>query len=301
MSAAQQNETRYTRLVARLGFGILLIFCLALVLLWRIDNPRAERIRIAVLDRFVPSMEWAMAPVNRATQMLLDFRSYERLYEQNRELRQEIQRMKAWREAAIQLEQENARLLDLNKVKLSPKLSSVSGRILSDSGSRFRQTALINLGRQDGLKEGWATMDGLGLVGRIVAVGERSSRLIFVTDSTSQIPVKIMPSNRRAILSGNNTLRPQINFIENAEEIKPGDRIETSGDGGVFPPDLLVGQVAIAAAGEYQAILAADFERLALIRVIRFSPQAPIQDPDRLIGPLLTDTTPEPLAEIGDG
>ena len=297
---ADANETRYGRWVARLSFVVFLILSLALTLLWRIDNPRAERIRIAVIDQFVPSMDWAMAPVNRLVQMAVDFRSYERLYAQNQELRQELQRMKAWREAAIQFEQENARLLDLNKVKLNPKLSSVSGRILADSGSRFRQTALINLGRQDGLMEGWAAMDGLGLVGRVVAVGERASRIIFVTDSTSQIPVKIMPSNRRAILSGNNNQRPQLNFVEGAEQIKPGDRIETSGDGGVFPPDLLVGQVVQASDGLFEAILAADFQRLELLRVVRFSPQAPIEDPDRLIGPLITDPG-APIAEIADG
>ena len=300
MAGSQQSDTQYSRWVARLGFFIALLICLALILLWRIDNPRAERLRIAVIDRFVPSMDWAMAPINRGAQMVLDFRSYERLYEQNQELRQELQRMKAWREAAIQLEQENARLLDLNKVKLSAKLSSVSGRILADSGSRFRQTALINLGRQDGLREGWAAMDGLGLVGRVVSVGERSSRILFVTDATSQIPVKIMPSNKRAILSGNNSLRPLLNFVEGAEQVEPGDRIETSGDGGVFPSDLLVGQVVQAADGAFEAILAAEFQRLELLRIIRFSPAAPIQDPDRLIGPLLLPDT-ENIAEAGDG
>ena len=288
------------QLVARLGIVIFLILSLALVLLWRIDNPRAERLRIAVIDRFVPSMDWAMTPVNRLTQMVLDFRSYQRLHQQNQELRQELQRMKAWREAAIQLEQENARLLDLNKVKLSPELSSVSGRVLADSGTRFRQTALINLGRQDGLVEGWAAMDGLGLVGRVVSVGNSASRILFVTDATSQIPVKIMPSNRRAILSGNNSLRPDLKFIEGIDQIEPGDRVETSGDGGVFPADLLVGQVVQTSEGEFEAILAAEFERLELLRIIRFSPDAPIQDPDRLIGPLINPQI-FPNSEASDG
>jgi rod shape-determining protein MreC len=294
--AKQNNEdVNFTRSLGRIGVAFFLILTLALFLLWRIDNPRAERIRMALIDRVVPNMDWAMAPVSKASQMVQDFQSYERIYSQNQELRRELQRMKAWREAALQLEQENARLLDLNKVKLNAKLSFISGKVLTDSGSRFRQSAIINLGRLDGVVEGWAAMDGLGLVGRIAGVGTSSSRVLFVTDTSSNIPVLIKPSNQRAILSGDNSLQPPLLFIESQLQIQPGDRIVTSGDGGVFPADLLVGQVSLDSENQLRAQLAADFRRLEFLRVIRYSPNAPINQPDRLIGPVLS----EDLAEAG--
>jgi len=293
---AQQNneDLHFGRTLTRIGVGMFMVVSLALFFLWRIDNPRAERIRMGLVDRFVPNMEWAMAPVSKAAQMFQDFQSYDRIYSQNQELRRELQRMKAWREAALQLEQENARLLDLNKVKLNAKLSFISGKVLTDSGSRFRQSAIINLGRADGVVEGWGAMDGLGLVGRIAGVGEASSRVLFVTDTSSNIPVLIKPSNQRAILSGDNTLSPPLLFIESFEQIKPGDRIVTSGDGGVFPANLLVGSVALGADSQFRAQLAADFRRLEFLRVIRYAPNAPINEPDRLIGPVL----PKELAEV---
>tara|TARA_R110002096_G_scaffold119038_8_gene257807 strand:+ start:12778 stop:13674 length:897 start_codon:yes stop_codon:yes gene_type:complete len=286
------DDVNFSRSLARIGVAIFLVFTLALFLLWRIDNPRAERIRTAMVNRVVPNMDWAMAPVSKAAQMVQDFQSYERIYSQNQELRRELQRMKAWREAALQLEQENARLLDLNKVKLNPKLSFISGKVLIDSGSRFRQSAIINLGRLDGVIEGWAAMDGLGLVGRIAGVGDSSSRVLFVTDTSSNIPVLIRPSNQRAILSGDNSDQPPLLFIENDQQIKPGDRIVTSGDGGVFPADLLVGQVTLGANSKYRTQLAADFRRLGFLRVIRYAPSAPINEPDRLIGPTLPSDIP---------
>jgi len=293
---AQQNneDVKFGRTLARIGVGVFMVVSLALFFLWRIDNPRAERIRMGLVDRFVPNMDWAMAPVSKAAQMVQDFQSYDRIYSQNQELRRELQRMKAWREAALQLEQENARLLDLNKVKLNAKLSFISGKVLTDSGSRFRQSAIINLGRADGVVEGWGAMDGLGLVGRIAGVGEASSRVLFVTDTSSNIPVLIKPSNQRAILSGDNSLSPPLLFIESFEQIKPGDRIVTSGDGGVFPANLLVGSVALGADSQFRAQLAADFRRLEFLRVIRYAPNAPINEPDRLIGPVL----PEELVEV---
>ena len=64
--------------------------------------------------------------------MISGFQSYQRLYAQNQELRRELQRMSAWKEAAVQLEQENAKLLAQNNVRLDPALTSVSGVVLTD-------------------------------------------------------------------------------------------------------------------------------------------------------------------------
>jgi rod shape-determining protein MreC len=76
--------------------------------------------RAAIVDRVVPNMEWAMGPVTGVARIFEDFQSYARLFEQNQELRRELQQMRAWREAALQLEQENARLLDLNRCSSTP-------------------------------------------------------------------------------------------------------------------------------------------------------------------------------------
>ena len=277
----------FTGSIARIGLFVFLIVSLSLFLLWRIDNPRAENMRMKVVNQIVPSMDWVMTPVTKATKMFQKFQSFERLYGQNQELRTELQSMRSWREAALQLEQENARLLDLNKVKLNPKYSFISGKVLVDSGSNFRQSAIINLGTNDGIIEGWATMDGLGLVGRITGVGSETSRVLFLTDTSSNIPVLIKPSNQRAILSGDNSLQPDLLFIENTQQIQPGDRVVTSGDGGVFPSDLLIGQVSLNNSNQFQTQLAANLYNLSFLRVIRHSPTAPINQPNRLIGPIL--------------
>jgi rod shape-determining protein MreC len=287
MAGQKNQDYDFGRSIRRVLIGLTL-FCLFLVFLfWRIDNPRAEQFRVSILDKVIPNMEWAMAPITRISRIVDDFQSYGRIYEQNQELRRELQQMKAWREAAIQLEQEKARLLDLNNVKLPPKLSFISGVVLTDSGSPFRQSALINLGKRDGIVDGWAAMDGLGLLGRISGVGMNSARVVFLIDSNSRVPVTIKPSNQKAILSGDNTLLPVLDFIENTDLIQPGDRIVTSGDGGVFPADLLVGQAVLASDNRFRARLSADYKRLEFMRIIRHSPGLPISDPDQLIGPTL--------------
>lgn len=283
--ARDSYDDSYSRPVRRLLLAVLVILLFVFVLIWRIDNPRVERMRAAVIDRYVPSMEWMMAPVTGIARMAEDFQSYTRLFEQNQELRRELQQMRSWREAALQLEQENARLLDLNRVQLDPALTYVTGIVLADSGSPFRRSVLLNVGARDGILDGWATMDGLGVVGRISGVGESTSRVLLLTDAASRIPVTIMPSGQQALLMGDNSGTPVLDFIDDPQDVAAGDRIVTSGDGGLFPPGLLVGQAVFTSDGRIRARMSADLQRLNFMRVMRSHPGTTLDTPADLIGP----------------
>ena len=247
-------------------------------MVWRIDSQRVERFRAQVTDRIVPKFDWAMVPVTGAVNLFRDYQSYNRIAEQNQELRRELRKMQSWKEAALQLEQENARLLDLNSVRLDPRLTFITGVVLADSGSPFRQSVLLNVGARDGLVDGWATMDGIGLVGRISGVAKNTSRVILLTDASSRIPVTIQPSGQRAIVAGDNSAAPPIDFIENPDLVRPGDRVVSSGDGAVFPAGLVIGQVAADSGGRLRVRLAADYERLKFLRVLRSHPTELVTD-----------------------
>ncbi len=287
--ARDRTQTEdYVAPLRRLLVAILIGILLLIFLLWRIDSPRVERFRAMITDRFVPSLEWVMTPVTGTINLVRDFQSYQRVIDQNKELRRELQQMKAWKEAALQLEQENARLLDLNNVRLDPRLTFVTGVVLADSGSPFRQSVLLNIGARDGIVDGWATMDGIGLVGRVSGVGETTSRVILLTDSSSRIPVTIQPSGQSALVVGDNTVAPHIDFLENPDQVRPGDRVVSSGDGDVFPSGLLIGQVAFDPGGRLRVRLAADYERLEFLRVLRDHGQEKIEQ----LGDLIVSDTP---------
>ncbi|MDW3223095.1 MAG: rod shape-determining protein MreC [Paracoccaceae bacterium] len=287
MAKEQTNGSEYTGPVRRLLIAVLVLCLLSTFLVWRIDSPRVERFRAQVTDRFVPGLDWAMSPVTGIINLLKDFQSYQRLAEQNGELRSELRRMQAWKEAALQLEQENARLLDLNKVRLDPRLTYITGVVLADSGSPFRQSVLLNVGARDGIIDGWATMDGIGVVGRISGVGENTSRVILLTDASSRIPALIQPSGQRVIVSGDNSAAPPIEFLEDSDVVRPGHRVISSGDGGVFPAGLLIGQVAADPTGKLRVRLAADYQRLEFLRVLRHHGTDPVSDTANIIGPQL--------------
>ncbi len=269
---------------------LLAAVCLALMatfVLWRIDSPRVERLRMALLDKALPSFDRTIRPLTRISRLIADYQSLEAVYNQNRELREELQRMKGWREAALQLEEKNARLRALNNVRLSPRLTSITGEVLADSGSPFSQSALLNIGRIDGVQDGAAAVDGLGLVGRVAGVGETTARLMLLTDISSLVPGIIQPSGQRALVTGDNSNAPVLDFLDDPERVQPGDRVFTSGAGGIFPADILVGEVAAGRDGRLRVRMAADYRRLEFIRVLHTPDRPEIAGPGDLIGPTL--------------
>lgn len=283
---AHQDQTPdYLRGMRRLLVAGVALALAAAFLLWRIDNIRVERFRADLIDTVAPSLEWTARPAAAAARMVADFQSYARVYRQNAELRAELQRMQGWREAALQLEQKNAELVALNNVRLSPRLAYVTAEVLADSGSPFRQSVLVNVGRADGVADGAAVVDGLGLVGRVAGVGERTARVLLLTDGSSRAPVAVGAAGQRAILAGDNRPAPALDFLEQADEVRPGDRVVTSGDGGLLPPEIPVGQVRAAPDGRLRVTPTADTRRLDYVRVLRATPPAPVEGAGGVVGP----------------
>ena len=265
-------------LVILIGFSLIIIF-----MLWRVDNQRLERFRYAVADQVLPNTNFLLQPVKVTFQMISDFKSYTKLYQQNQDLKRELQKMGGWKEAALQLEQKNTQLSMLNNVKLHPTINWVTGEVVADSGSPFNQSALLNIGLEDNVQDGSAAMGGLGLVGRVSGVGKKTSRVILLTDVSSSIPVTIQKTGKRALVIGDNSANPTLRFIENSKTIAAGMRVVTSGQGKVLPPDLLVGNIAVDSKGQLRVILAAELKELNYLRVLIKSENDVLSQPGKLV------------------
>ncbi len=241
---------------------------LGLFLLWRIENVRVERFRLALLNQIVPNVTFLTNPIKSLGRAMSDLTLYIDVYEKNKTLKRELHEMKKWKEAALQLEQKNAKLRALNNLKLSSSLLYVTGEILIDSGSPFSSSVLINLGAQDGITDGAAVVDGLGLIGRISGVEKKLSRVILLSDSKSFVPAIIEPNNQEAIVRGDNTSAPRIDFVRGTSKIKPGARVYTSGRGGIFPAGVVIGKIVLSSDKKIRTRLAANLNQLDYVRVI---------------------------------
>lgn len=272
------------RTLRRIVFGLIGVIALAAFALWRVDNPRVERFRMALADALTPSLDLVAGPLSWARRSAEDWRGFLDAHEENRELLREIARLRAWREAAQELERENARLRALNNVRLAPRVGFATGEVIADSGGPFAHSVLVDVGAADGVEDGAAVVDGGGLVGRVVGVGERVARVLLLTDPSSRAPVAVMPSGRRAILVGDGESAPRLGFLADPQGVSIGDRVVTTGDGGVLPPGLDVGVIGSVGDRAARVRLAAEYRRFDFVRVLRWSREAPLDEAPGLVG-----------------
>jgi rod shape-determining protein MreC len=105
------------------------------------------------------------------------------------------------------------------------------------------RSALINLGRDDGVRIGYAVINGDGLVGRTVEAGASVARVLLLNDLNSRIPVLVGTAGVRALASGDNSAELKLEFFPDGASPHPGDEVYTSGADGVLPRGLRVGVV----------------------------------------------------------
>jgi rod shape-determining protein MreC len=254
----------------RFTFALLFAATIALMILGRADTALVERARTAVMDALAPIMSAVARPVSSVRQALQSARDYLSLRQENAALQEEMRRLEDWQNVARQLQAENESLRTLLKFAPEPGASFVSARIVADNGGAFVRTVLVAAGRRDGVRKGAAAVTGEGLVGRVAEVGERSARILLLTDINSRIPVVIERTRDQAILGGDNSDNPRLLYLPHGATVAPGDRIVTSAAGGAFPPGLPVGIVQSVDDGVAVVQLFVDWDRMEFLRLIDY-------------------------------
>jgi rod shape-determining protein MreC len=236
--------TQFRTTIQRAAPPLLIILAVALILVGKADQRVFAALRTTLADDAAPLLAALSRPLDAATALVAKARGVVAMYEDNRRLERDNARLLAWQQAALRLAADNRELRRLLKVVPDKALSYVTARVIANSGGGFVRSLLIDAGGDRGLTRGQAAIAGAGLVGRLTGVGNRAARVLLITDLNSRIPVMVAGSHVRAVLAGDNSARPQLLYAEPADAVKIGDRIATSGDGGVFPPGLPVGVVA---------------------------------------------------------
>lgn len=226
---------------AFLGFVAL---SFALMLLSKAETAGIERMRLAIVDTVSPILFVLSQPVQAVGQAVDGVENFFAVYDQNRQLREENARLVQWVQEARRLGVENATLRAQLEYVPDKRSQFLTARVVADTGGTFFHSLLINAGSRQFIRRGQAVIWQGGLIGRIAEVGQRTSRVLLMTDINSRIPVVVESTGDRAIVRGDNSTRPVLQFLPDNSPISPGDRIVTSGHGGVYPPGLAVGIVA---------------------------------------------------------
>jgi len=258
-------------LFQRFAFLLLVMSAFALMLLGKADTVIVERASTAVVDLAVPIMDVMSRPVATVNETVENVREMMALRDENDRLRRENTRLLAWQEAARRLSRQNVALQGLLDFVPDPRAGFIAARVVGDASDAFVRSMLINAGTLNGVAKGQAVVAGKGLVGRIVSAGSRSARLLLISDINSRVPVLIEPSNHRAVLAGDNKDLPRLSFVATNVAIKPGDRIITSGHGGMFPPGLPIGEVVAVGEGGVRVRPFVRLGRLEYVRVVDYA------------------------------
>ncbi len=201
---------------------------------------------------------------------------------QNRDLRRRLASAMSWRDQALALRDENARLRALMAIRTDPPLPVVFARAVIDARGPFANSRLIDAGATRGIVEGNPALGDHGLLGRVVGVGPNISRVLLLTDVESRTPVQIARGNARAIMTGDGGPDPQLAYLRTHESLREGDRVMTSGDGGVLPRGLPVGAAMKGADGTWRVALDSDAAPIGFVQVLLFKTFAQLAPPGAL-------------------
>jgi rod shape-determining protein MreC len=235
--------------IQRTTLPILILLSGAVVVLGKADQVLFDSLRITVSDTAAPVLDAVARPLNAAGEVVSRVKMAITTYQTNVRLEAENQRLLQWQQTALNLAADNKQLRGLLKAVPENALSFVTARVVGNSGGAFVRMILINAGSEDRVARGQAVLTGEGLVGRLTEVGERAARVLLITDLNSRVPVTVERTHASAVMAGDNSDRPRLLYLPASDGAKVGDRIVTSGEGGVFPPGLPVGVVAAADGG----------------------------------------------------
>lgn len=234
--------------------------------------------RLTADDISAKVMGWFAFPIHGIEGLLLNWDERSNAYSENKILKAEVERLREYEDKVLNLELRVKRFEEILEIDSSSDVpvNKIVTRVVSEKNGPFVHSALINIGRNKEVKIGHAVMSVDGLYGYVVRVGRSSSRVLLLNDFNSGISVMSVRSQSRAILVGYNETQPKLEYTSLDADWKIGDRVITSGDGGVLPRGLPIGDVVNSNGEELNVDLFTQRQPIDWVWVLPF---LPIQTP----------------------
>ncbi len=225
--------------------GVVVASALILLLLSRTNPGQGALLRGATADLLRPIHAVVTAPVQLVGALADAIGDHWQAVRHVRTLEEELQ---SARRAAAQAEQlainlaQLERLVDMQRPERRVVATAAASIAPASANGRI---AIIGAGQNHGVRPRMPVIGPDGLVGRTIDVGRGAARVILVTDPNSRVPVMIMRNGWSGIAIGRGTHVMEFQFDPQSadDQVRDGDRVVTSGDGGLFPPGIPVGTI----------------------------------------------------------
>jgi len=249
----------------------------------KLPDTGIEEVVIALTSPFQMAFSRTLTAVRGVWQ---DYFAIVSAAKENPKLKRELARAMESVSQCKELELENTRLRKFVHFQDIEEDTVVAAKVIGRDPSPWFRTIMIDKGAKDGLTRGLPVLVSEGIVGQIVAVSNRYSRVILITDRNSAVDALVQTSRARGIVKGNDTELCSFRYVLRKNKIEPGEMIISSGLDGVFPKGLRIGWVVELKENSSQLFqeitlkTCVDFDRLEEV-LVSIKPFEPDQDAEQ--------------------
>jgi len=231
-----------TSIIALLIFGAVLGYFLSF------GPETTQKFKASVYQLLAPFLTGGSGIKKQITSVRSGLKSLDQLEHENAVLQVENRELRATNQGLRDVEHEVNRLRHALNYRERSVFKLIAAEIIARDSSTWWRTISINRGRRDGIETDMPVVTDLGLVGKTTTVSDSISVVLLVSDENCRLAASVEGSREQGIVSGERTttgLTPllNLNFLSKQADLKPGQKVYTSGVGGVFPSGLLVGAV----------------------------------------------------------
>ena len=220
----------------------LIIFSVFLIFLSNLNFIGIKYLKTGINEATYRLSALISYPEKKLNNTIIFFKEYFIVYEENQNLKNQINKLNNQRLNYIFLENENKRLKEIVGEN-SSFIDGIVSRVLIDKDGKFLKSIILNKGSKDGVKIGMVVLEKNYLVGQVIEVNYTTSRAILISDLNSNIPVIIEPGSFQSILSGTGKDYGKIKYSKKEIKFKDNDIVYTSGSGGNFRAGLPIGKI----------------------------------------------------------
>lgn len=252
-------------LVAKVIVFSLVTGVACLLVIGRTKPELAASLRAQTADVVTPVVSFIQSPAKTMGSTYTSIRDFMHSRSEVQQLKLENQQLLKWQAEALKLKSENENLRELLRMVPAKSARYISAPIVSDPNGPYAQTALVGVGKQQGVKAQQAAIGTRGMVGYVIEAGDETARVLLLTDINSRVAVVGERSGKKAIAAGDGDGKLKLNYVSPSDHFMDGERLLTSGDGGFFPAGIPVARLADDGG---ETLLATPFASVADERVV---------------------------------
>jgi len=268
--------SQFRLFLRKLVLTLVMICAFGLVFLNKAGNKNFDKNQDALSAVLYPVLRVMQLPADGVYWVYQKIDDFIFVYRENNELKSNIKQTDELKNKLYALQTENALLSEMLVYTPPKDIDFVTAKVIAGEGDGFSHSMIAYVPEKEKITKGQVVLYKDAVIGRVEKVRGAYVRIMLISDINSKIPVLIERTRDRGILSGNNTEVLNLLFTASNADIVKGDRVVTSGVGGIFPSDLLIGYVSKASASFVEVLPAHEIEKIEYVKIVRYLTDADI-------------------------